>query len=210
MTADVLFERILKVHAGETSASDGCNLQPDPCPDWFRRLERPDRFVLTMIDFFLVDGLDFSPANYANLTPYSEDAPMVTRYREWRPIARKLGSYYSNHWYLEWISAETRNAYQLHLLTAPRDSDVWIYSKFDLDIYLTWGGEHLDGEDCHFISPNLLQWRALVDRISKVEADLRPLRQKESLTPVFQRPLRRCGPASPTPLADCQNGVKNI
>ena len=172
MTLDVLFERILKVHAGETSASDGCNRQPDPCPNWFWRLEWPDRFVLTMVDFFLVDEMDFSPANYANLTPYAEDDPIATRYHEWRPIPPKLGSYYSNHWYLEWISADTRNAYQLHLLTAPRDSDIWIYSKFELDIYLTWGGEHLDGEDCHFMSPNLLDWRALIDRISKLEVDL--------------------------------------
>jgi len=111
MTADILFERILKVHAGETSASTGCNLQPEPCPNWFLRLEWPDRFVLTMIDFFLVEEMDFSPANYANLTPYAEDDPIVTRYHEWRPIPPKLGSYYSNHWYLEWISAETRNAY---------------------------------------------------------------------------------------------------
>jgi hypothetical protein len=69
-----------------------------------------------------------------------------------------------------WISAETGSAYQLHLLTAPRDSDVWIYSKFDLDIYLTWGAEQLDGEDCHFVSPSLSHWRALIDRISKAES----------------------------------------
>ena len=180
MTADILFERILKVHAGETSASTGCNLQPEPCPNWFLRLEWPDRFVLTMVDFFLVDEMDFSPANYANLTPYAEDDPIVTRYHEWRPIPPKLGSYYSNHWYLEWISAETRNAYQLHLLTAPRDSDIWIYSKFELDLYLTWGGKRLDGEDCHFMSPNLLHWRALVDHIGKVEGDLRLLGQNSN------------------------------
>ena len=72
--------------------------------------------------------------------------------------------------YIEWISAETGNTYQLHLLTAPRDSDVWMYSKFDVDIYLTWGAEHLDGEDCHGISPSLSHWRALIDRISKAES----------------------------------------
>ena len=52
---------------------------------------------------------------------------------------------------------------------APRDSEVWIYSKFDLDIYLTWGGEHLAGEDCHFISPSLSHWRTLLDRIHMAE-----------------------------------------
>jgi len=169
MTVDELFEQILKVHAGETSASSGCNLEPNPCPTWLWRLELPDRFALTMINFFLVQELHFNPPNYGNLTPYAEDDPIVTRYHKWRPIPAKLGSYYSNHWYLEWISAETGNAYQLHLLTAPRDSDIWIYSKFDLDIYLTWGGEQLDGEDCHYISPSLLHWRTLVDRISMVE-----------------------------------------
>jgi hypothetical protein len=170
VTVNELFARILKVHAGETSASIGCMLEPDPCPDWFWRLEWPDRFVLTMINFFLVEEMNFSRANYGNLTPYAEDNAMVTRYHEWRPVPPKLGSYYSNHWYFEWISAETGSAYQLHLLTAPRDSDIWIYSKFDLDIYLTWGGEQLDGEDCHFISPSVPHWRALVDRISTVES----------------------------------------
>jgi hypothetical protein len=170
MTVDSLFERISKIHARETRASIGCNLDPDPCPNWFWRLEWQDRFTITMIDFFLVEEMSFSPANYNNLTPYAEDNPISTRYREWRPLPPEFGSYYSNHWFLEWISAETGNAYQLHLLTAPRDSDVWIYSKFDLDIYLTWGAEDLDGEDCHFMSPSLTHWRALVDRISKAES----------------------------------------
>jgi hypothetical protein len=169
MTVDELFERIVKVHAGETSASIDCNLDPDPCPNWFERLEWTDRFTLTMIDFFLVAEMGFSPANYNNLTPYAESNPIVARYNEWRPVRPELGSYYSNHWFLEWTSAGTGNAYQLHLLTAPRDSDVWIYSKFDLDIYLTWGAERLEGEDCHFVSPSLSQWRVLMDRISKVE-----------------------------------------
>ena len=169
MTVDELFERILKVHAGDTSASIGCNLDPDPCPNWFGRLEWPDRFTLTMIDFFLVEEMHFSPANYSNLTPDAEGNPILTRYYEWRPRRQELGSYYSNHWFLEWISAETGNAYQLHLLTAPRDSDVWIYSKFDLDIYLTWGAERLDGEDCHFVTPSLPHWRTLIDHIRKVE-----------------------------------------
>jgi hypothetical protein len=95
----------------------------------------------------------------------------VTRYYEWRPLRPELGSYYSNHWFLEWISAKTGSAYRLHLLTAPRDSDVWIYSKRDLDIYLTWGAEQLDGEDCHFVSPSLSHWRALIDRISEAESE---------------------------------------
>jgi hypothetical protein len=169
MTVDELFERISQVHAGETSASVGCNLDPEPCPDWFWRLEWPDRFTITMIDFFLVEEMGFSPANYNNLTPYADGNPITTRYYQWRPLRPALGSYYSNHWFLEWISAETGNAYQLHLLTAPRDSDVWIYSKFDLDIYLTWGAEHLGGEDCHFVSPILSHWRTLIDHIRKVE-----------------------------------------
>jgi hypothetical protein len=169
MTLDELFERIVKVHAGDTRASTDCNLDPDPCPNWFERLEWTDRFTLTMIDYFLVAEMGFSPANYNNLTPYAESNPIVARYNEWRPVRPELGSYYSNHWFLEWTSAGTGNAYQLHLLTAPRDSEVWIYSKFDLDIYLTWGAERLEGEDCHFVSPGLSQWRALLDRISKVE-----------------------------------------
>jgi len=170
MTLDDLFERILKVHAGDTSASVGCNLDPDPCPNWFWRLEWPDRFTVTMIDFFLVEEMRFSRAIYNNLTPYAEGNPIVTRYYKWRPHRPELGSYYSNHWFLEWISAATGYAYQLHLLTAPRDSDTWIYSKFDLDIYLTWGAEELGGEDCHFVSPGLSHWRALVDHISKAES----------------------------------------
>jgi len=170
MTVDELFERLSKVHAGETSASIGCNLDPDPCPSWFSRLEWRDRFTLTMIDFFLVEDMGFSPANYNNLTPYTENNPIVARYYEWRPIRPELYNSYSNHWFLEWISAETGNAYQLHLLTAPRASDVWIYSKCDLDIYLTWGAEHLDGEDCHFVSPSLSHWRALIDHIGKAES----------------------------------------
>jgi hypothetical protein len=123
-----------------------------------------------MMDFFLVAETGFSPASYNDLTPYAEENLTVSRYREWRPLRPELGSYYSNHWFLEWMSAATGNAYQLHLLTAPRNSDTWIYSKFDLDIYLTWGAEHLDGEDCHFVSPSLLQWRALIDYISKTES----------------------------------------
>ena len=170
MTVDELFERISKVHFGETSASIGCNLEPDPCPSWFSRLEWLDRCTLTMIDFFLVKEMGFSAANYNNLTPYAEGDPTMTRYYKWRPLRPELGSYYSNHWFLEWISAKTENAYQLHLLTAPRDSDVWIYSKFDLDIFLTWGAEHLDGEDYHFVSPSLSHWRALIDHISKAES----------------------------------------
>src|SRR5262249_41583018 len=93
MTVDELFARILKVHAGETNASIGCNLEPDPCPNWFWRLERPDRFTITMINFFLVEEMDFSRPNYGNLTPYAEDNPIVTRYHEWRPIRPTLGSY---------------------------------------------------------------------------------------------------------------------
>jgi len=56
-----------------------------------------------MIDFFLVKEMGFSPANYNNLTPYAEGNPIVTRYYEWRPFRPELGSYYSNHWFLEWI-----------------------------------------------------------------------------------------------------------
>jgi len=173
MTLDELFERISKVHSGEISASIGCNLDPEPCPNWFARLEWTDRFILTMIDFFLVQEMSFSAAKYNNLTPYAEANPIATRYHEWRPNCPELGSYYSNHWFLEWVSTETGNAYQLHVLTAPRDSDIWIYAKFDLDIYLTWGAERLDGEDCHYISPSLSHWRVLIDRISKVERCLR-------------------------------------
>jgi hypothetical protein len=170
MTVDELFERLLKVHAGETSASVGCNLDPDPCPSWFNRLEWMDRYTLTMLDYFHVAEMAFNQAIYNNLTPYAEDNPIATRYSLWRPIRQELGSYYSNHWILEWTSTETGNAYQVHLLTAPRDSDVWIYSKFDLDIYLTWGAKHLEGEDCHFITPSLSHWRTLIDRISKLES----------------------------------------
>jgi hypothetical protein len=168
-TVDELFDRLLKVYAGETDAAVGCHLQPDPCPNWLWRLEWLDRLTLTMIDFYLVKEMYFSPANYNNLTPYAEGNSIAARYDAWRPGRPELGSYYSNHWFLEWISPATGNAYQLHLLTAPRDSDVWIYSKFDLDIFLTWGAEDLDGEDCHFVSPGLLQWRAVIDRIRKVE-----------------------------------------
>ena len=169
MTVDELFERILEVHAGETSASIGYNLEPAPCPNWFWRLEWQDRYTLTMIDYFLVEAMGFIPAKYNNLTPYAESNPIATRYCEWRPLRPELGSYYSNHWILEWSSHKTGNAYQLHLLTAPRDSDVWIYSKFDLDIFLTWGAQNLDGEDCHFVSPGLSHWRAIIDRISRSE-----------------------------------------
>jgi hypothetical protein len=169
MTVDELFERLSKVHAGDPSASIGYNIDPDPCPKWFWRLEWPDRFTVTMIDFFLVEEMRFSRAIYNNLTPYAEGDPIGTRYYEWRPYCPVLGSYYSNHWFLEWISATTGNAYQLHLLTAPRDSDTWIYSRFELDIYLTWGAEHLAGEDYHFVSPSLSHWRALIDGISKAE-----------------------------------------
>src|SRR5258708_30425268 len=90
MTVDELFERLSKVHAGETSVSIGCNLDPDPCPNWFWRLEWPDRFTLTMIDFFLVREMGFSPANYNNLTLYADGNPIVTRYYEWRPTVRDL------------------------------------------------------------------------------------------------------------------------
>jgi hypothetical protein len=169
MSVDELFERISKVHSGETQVSVGCNLEPNPCPNWLWRLEWPDRFTLSMVDFFLVGEMGFSPAIYGDLTPYAEGNPIQTRYCEWRPLRTELGSYYSNHWFLEWMRSKTGNAYQLHLLTAPRDSDVWVYSKFDLDIYLTWGAEHLNGEDCHFVSPNLSQWRVLVDHILKAE-----------------------------------------
>jgi hypothetical protein len=170
MTVEELFERISKVHAGETSASTDCHLDPEPTPNWLWRLEWTDRFTLSMIDFFFVSEMSFSPANYNNLTPYAEGNPALTRYNQWRPLFPELGSYYSNHWYLEWVSARTGNAYQLHLLTAPRDSDVWIHSKFDLDIYLTWGADDLDGEDFHFVSPDLSHWRSLIDHVSKVES----------------------------------------
>jgi hypothetical protein len=171
MTVNELFERIQRVHAGETGASVGYNLELDPCPSWLLRLEWPDRFSLTMINFFLVKELRLRPAICCNPPQYAEeDNPIVTRYHRWRPNSGALGSYYSDHWYLEWTSAETGNAYQLHLLAAPRDSAVWIYAKFELDIFLTWGGEHLDGEDCHFMSPTLLQWHTLVDRIGAVES----------------------------------------
>jgi hypothetical protein len=85
MTVDELFERIFKVHGGDTSASIDCNLDPDPCPNWFERLEWPDRFTLMMIDYFLVAEMGFSPANYNNLTPYAESNPIVARYNECRP-----------------------------------------------------------------------------------------------------------------------------
>jgi hypothetical protein len=171
MTVDELFERISKVHLGETSASIGCHLEPDPCPNWFGRLEWEDRYTLTMIDFFFYEKMGFSRAKYNNLTPYAEGEPIATRYYQWRPIRPELGSYYSNHWFLEWTSEGTGNAYQVHLLTAPRDSEVWIYSKFDLDVFLTWGAERLDCEDCHFVSPSLVQWRVLVDRVSEAERE---------------------------------------
>jgi hypothetical protein len=170
MKLDDLFDRIFKVHAGDTSASTGCNLDPDPCPDWFSRLEWLDRFTLTMIDFFLVEEMGFSPAQYNNLTPYADGNPTLTRYYKWRPYCPELGSYYTNHWFLEWISKVTGNAYQLHILTAPRDSAIWIYSKFDLDIFLTWGDERLGGEDCHFLSPKLPHWRTLIERIIHTES----------------------------------------
>ena len=170
MTIDAVFERMSKVLTGEASVCNSCNLELHPCPPWFRRLELPDRLALTMINSFLVAEMHFSRADYGDLTPGAEEAPIVTRYRKWRPVRPKLGSYYSNHWYLEWISTETGTAFQLHLLTAPRDSNVWIYGQFDLDIYLTWGGQHLDGEDCHFILPSLSHWRAVVDHISTVES----------------------------------------
>jgi len=174
MTVDELFERIARVHAGETTASLDCNLEPDPCPNWLWRLEWPDRFTLSMIDFFLVKEMGFSRANYNDLTPYAEGNALLARYYEWRPIRPELGSYYSNHWFLEWISAESGNAYQLHLLTAPRDSEVWIYSKFELDIYLTWGVKDLEGEDCHFVSPSLAQWRTVLDHIARAENESIP------------------------------------
>jgi hypothetical protein len=171
MTIDELFERISKVHAGEITASVGFNLEPNPCPNWLWRLEWTDRFTVSLIDFFLVEEMRFRPANYSNLTPYAEGNQIPARYNEWRPDRPELGSYYTNHWFLEWISTKTGNAYQLHLLTAPRDSEIWIHSNFELDIYLTWGAENLEGEDCHFISPSLPHWRAVIDRISKVESD---------------------------------------
>jgi hypothetical protein len=174
MTVDDLFERISKVHLGETNVSIGCSLEPNPCPNWLWRLEWSDRFTLGMIDFFLVEEMGFSPASYNDLTPYAESTSILTRYYEWRPLRPELGSYYSNHWYLEWMSARTGNAYQLHLLTAPRDSDIWIYSKFDLDIYLTWGAAQLDGEDCHFLSPGLSHWHSLIDYIGKTESGSTP------------------------------------
>jgi hypothetical protein len=171
MTVDELFERISKVHAGETDASVGYSLEPDPCPSWLWRLEWSDRFALGMIDFFFVEEMGFSPANYNDLTPYAEGNPLPTRYCEWRPIRPELGSYYSNHWLLEWTGTKTENAYQLHLLAAPRDSEMWKYSKFDLDIFLTWGTKNLEGEDCHFVSPDISQWRLIVDRIDKLESE---------------------------------------
>ena len=170
VTVDDLFERILKVHAGDAGASVGCNLEPDYCPDWFWRLEWSDRFTLTMINFFLVEEMGLSPASYNDLTPYADGNSSATRYYKWRPYRPELGSYYSNHWFLEWLSASTGNAYQLHLLTAPRGSDIWVYAKFDLDIFLTWGNERLDGEDCHFLSPSLSHWRALIDHIVQIES----------------------------------------
>jgi len=169
MTVDELFERISKVQNGETDASVGYSLEPDPYPSWLWRLEWLDRFTLAMIDFFFVEEMGFGPANYNDLTPYAEGNPLPTRYCEWRPIRPELGSYYSNHWLLEWISMETENSYQLHLLTAPRDSDMWKYSKFDLDIFLTWGSNDLEGEDCHFVSPELSHWRLAIDHIRKLE-----------------------------------------
>jgi hypothetical protein len=36
---------------------------------------------------------------------------------------------------------------------------------------LTWGAAHLDGEDCHFVSPSLAQWRVLVDHIIETERE---------------------------------------
>ena len=170
MTVDNLFERILQVHAGDSGACTGCSLDPDPCPDWFWRLEWPDRFTLTMINFFLVEEMGLSPGDCNNLTPDADGDPSMTRYYKWRPYRPGLGSYYSNHWFVEWLSMSTGNAYQLHLLAAPRDSDVWIYAKFDLDIYLTWGNERIDGEDCHFLSPSLSHWRVLIDRIIQAES----------------------------------------
>ena len=103
MSVDELFERISKVHSGETQASVGCNLEPDPCSNWLWRLEWPDRFTLSMVDFFLVGEMGFSPAIYGDLTPYAEGNPIQTRYCEWRPLRTELGSYYSNHWFLEWM-----------------------------------------------------------------------------------------------------------
>ena len=123
-----------------------------------------------MIDFFLVTEMGFSPANYKDLTPYAEDNALPTRYCGWRPIRPELGNYYSNHWFLEWIKSDNENAYQLHLLTAPRDSDMWKNYKFDLDIFLTWGRRDLEGEDCHFLSPTLSYWRLLIDHIDKLQS----------------------------------------
>src|ERR1700730_3918282 len=143
MTVDELFERISKVHVGETDASIGCNLEPEPCPNWFWRLEWEDRYTLTMIDFFFVEEMGFNRANYNNLTPYAEGDPIATRYYKCRHLRRELGSYSSNQLFLQWTSTTTRNAYYLHLLTGTRHSDLWIYSKFDLDIFLTWGAAQL-------------------------------------------------------------------
>ena len=170
MTVDELFERISKVHVGETDVSAGYSLEPDPCPNWLWRLEWSDRLTLGMLDFFFVAEMGFSPANYYDLTPYAEDNPLPARYCKWRPTRSELGSYYSNHWFLEWLSAGNQNAYQLHLLAAPRDSDMWKNSKFDLDTFLTWGSEDLRAEDCHFLSPGLSQWRLLVEHIGKLES----------------------------------------
>ena len=169
MTADELFEQISKLHAGEISASVGYDLEPNPCPSWLWRLEWMDRCTLSMIDFYLVKEQGLSPAIYSNLTPYAEENTIATHYNKWRPLRPELGSYYSNHWFLEWTSPKTETAYQLHLLTAPRDSDIWIHSNFELDIYLTWGIEDLEGEDCHFISPSLPHWRILMDRICMID-----------------------------------------
>jgi hypothetical protein len=171
MTVDELFERISKVHAGETDASVGYSLEPAPCPNWLWRLEWSDRLTLSMIDFFFVTEMGFSPANYNDLTPYAEDNSLPSRYCEWRPIRPELGNYYSNHWVLEWINAGKENAYQLHLLTAPRDSEMWKNSRFDLDIFLTWGSDDLEGEECHFLSPSLSYWRFVIEHIGKLEAD---------------------------------------
>jgi hypothetical protein len=169
MTVDELFERISKVHAGETEASVGYSLEPNPSPNWLWRLEWPDRFTLGMIDFFFVTEMGFNPANYNDLTPYAENNSLPNRYCEWRPIRQGLGNYYSNHWFLEWINTGNGVAYQLHLLTAPRDSEMWKNYKFDLDIFLTWGRKDLEGEDCHFLAPSLSQWRLVIDHIGRLE-----------------------------------------
>jgi hypothetical protein len=39
-----------------------------------------------------------------------------------------------------------------------------------LDIFLAWGDEHLDGENCHFLAPRLLHWRTLIKRIIQTES----------------------------------------